>query len=460
MVKFICVFILISQSVALGQEPKEDEVPFEITKKNLKILAGEVLTAFERHGGYKFKKAPTIKVSSSNEIATVLASEFKLQFQNFPDAPSAKKQSELFAPAVMGKYGYKNHVIFVNESAITQMSILMDLPELRRRDTLAAILIHELCHAMDHEKFGVMTKMHGLKDPELLIIWTHLIEGHAQFVARSICEKNGLKVPFELFTKSIGAVPGETKDDVAKSILIRTMVDQLAAQYYDGERFFHEIRKLGGDKAVEKVLVRPPMSTMELAVPAWYFDPTLRAKAPDFDKVTSAFAKKFSAPWKEKKLSLSAQHFKGVFAVLQDPPRTDPILSKVKANRGVAIVLGRGDKVITLVLMDFGNAASARDYLSLTQALLLKKDDLMKEGQVRITRSVYHKISGEHWRGKLSAKKIAVQKNELDVTSATIMCGQYAIEMMYSNEPIEKKDMVANLNSVVEDLIASLTKSK
>ena len=441
---------------------------FELNRDSLAELSREVQGVFAKHSGYRFKKAPAIVLSSPKEIAAVLQVELFAQFKSLPQYDEAaarrmaSRQGSLLAQGLIAKYAVEKHQVMVNKKGIKKASQLLSLPALRNRDVLAAILIHELVHAMDHERTGVFEHLKTAKTTDGLWALNCLIEGHAQFVARGICAKEGWLKPFGVFTKSIGTIPENKGQDEATRLLTRVLIDRIASAYYDGERFIAALHASGGDRLVARAFANPPQTSSVIVKPEWYLNPELRSEAVDFDAILDEF-ESFSAgkksvqrqgPWPSRKttgvsqrVSIAKSQLAGIFEPLGKQESVDQLIREMGRARG--IVLNDRGAITSAVLYEFESPDASARFLVLADQLQRLKDEKMKSGLIQITSAVYDKISGKGWRGTLAAKSLKAGFRNVKIKNAVVACGKYAVELLYSNNSVEDKRIVEALDLMV-----------
>lgn len=443
---------------------------FELTRDSLAELSREVRGAFTKHSGYRFKKTPAIVLSSPGEIAAVLRVELLAQFKALPqynDATAralAAQQSHLFAKVLMAKYATEKHQVMVNKTGIEKMSGLLSLPALRTRDVLAAILTHELVHAMDGESTGIFGRLKTAKTPDELWVLNCLIEGHAQHVARGICSKEGQLKSFEVFTGAIGTTPERKDEDEAARLMARVITDRVASAYYDGESFIAALHASGGGQQVARAFANPPKTSDSILKPEWYLDPALRREAVDFDAIFDEFESfctgeqpgQQQGPWPVKKpagaaqrLSISKVQMAGIFQIMGKREAVDQLIREMARTR--AIVIQEAGTTISAVLYEFASPDSTARFLGLVDQLNRLKDEKMKTGSIQIKSAEYEKIRGKGWHGDYFSKNVKAGFRDLVVRGAVIVCGKHAVEIVYSNRPVEKKMVMDAL-----DLLAGL----
>ena len=181
--------------------------------------------------------------------------------------------------------------------------------------------------------------------------------------------------------------------------------------------------------------------------------PALRRESVDIDAVFTEF-ESFSAankPGKQKgpwptiksgagggtqRLSLSKKQLAGMFSLLGKQESVDQLIREVARTR--ALVLQQSGTRISIVLSELESQDSSARYLALVDQLNRIKDEKMKTGRTQITSAEYEKMRGKGWYGDYVSKVGKRGAMSTQLRGATIVCGKYAMELVYSNRPPER----------------------
>lgn len=139
--------------------------------------------------------------------------------------------------------------------------------------SLVALLIHELVHAADDQRFQI----HSTRDLNFRssVAQSAVFEGHAQLATREICSKIDCLIGLQRLDAFMFEAP-EPADPVARSLQAVSR-NVLEYAYVEGERFLQSLQNLpDGVKRLESALRNPPQDPVQILDPENY---------PDLDRV-------------------------------------------------------------------------------------------------------------------------------------------------------------------------------
>jgi hypothetical protein len=310
------------------------------------------------------------------------------------------------------------------------------MPELASEPTLQAVIVHELVHAADDERYDLTRLFAGCTSSDALRADNALIEGHAQLVARELAAGLGWSAGFETFTRAITAPPKRLADsgDTGGQLVQRTLSNAITASYTEGEAFLAALRAAGGEEAVRKAFLEPPGDMVLISRPEWFLHPELRPRvAFELDPALDAFAAGFEGKdWACNRGSVSAADMRVSMAPLT-AEEIEPLAAKMRQNRVQSATQVQTGSQIVLGLFEFGTAEEAASYLTIYERLQHARDDTLKEGSVRILSSDYEALEAPDPRGLRVEKRILFNGLNIDVSALCVTRGPLAVEMLASN---------------------------
>lgn len=392
---------------------------------------------------------PALKLCSADDIARAVAAENLPAVRlRQPDDEKAKLEAQTlgaqFATFAYAKYAWSTKEFLVVAATWEQNARVLDRPELTSDAALRAVLVHELCHALDDRAHDLTKLVGGARGNDAVLALNALIEGHAQFVARGVCEKAGWKAGFDTFTSSIGAL---APSSAANGELVRSYLESIAraarASYVDGERFVAALAEKGGAQALERVFREPPLDLDTVLHPEWYLDPTLRpAQMWELEPALDLFAARFDATvWSSQRVAVQGAQ---LLASMQMLPKEEiePLAAKIRGARLIQLAPTAApmSKVAIGIAIEFADDSAARDYVAAAAKLSKLKDEAMKKGVARITASKSSEIAGVDCAGWLHEKEMVNGVLKFSVATIDLRRGPIVVETVFSGEPPPVKE--------------------
>jgi len=429
---------------------------FTITEAVVLDLFREVAPLIEKETGTSIQKTVSVHVVEADQIEQALLEEARPQMRvQFSDEVQAEAQAKAFsrmmASCMLAKYTGKSKTIMVCPENFTKVSDLVGEPALVSREVLRAVLVHECTHAADDLKYGFTKTVAILKDRDAILAFNAVVEGHAQFVARSVCKAQGWGASFEVFTKCVTKLPEDENASEAARFMARILVSDLAAAYYDGERFISAIHEKQGEEAIRKAFTQPPADFSLISNPEWFLNPDARPKTGvDLDTVFSCVEKKYDkAVWNHALRTITQPQLKTALMYL--PEKTvQRIIRHMKANRVIVInpKAAPQSKMIVVGAYVFSSLSEAVHYIAASEKLVRIKDTKMKQGMIKIKNAVYEPVKQSSWQGIYFRKTVTVMLNDIQIKSIVASSGPFCVEILYSNEDTTKENLVGLVNSV------------
>ena len=288
---------------------------FSLDQESLDAIAAEAWEAAKQKNfvpeSFPMPKFRAIDLGSLRDL---IREDLRLQLENqgFDESQAkanARVSARVLAPSILAKYDFvKKDIVAVDENFAFQADVI-DLPQLNSRNVVRAVLVHEMMHAIDDYQFEFTERLKTLNDSNALEAYNAVIEGHAQYQARRLCELEGWSEAFETYTSIIGK-PIPT-DDPSGELLAKVAGARNVMAYRDGERFVKAILESAPDEETRKKRQRqlfqePPDSVEFLYHPDWFIDPSRRPTLSfDFDSALLDVYADYEEDWSQQLISLS-----------------------------------------------------------------------------------------------------------------------------------------------------------
>ena len=211
-------------------------------------------------------------------------------------------------------YAGRDRTVLVSREVLG--AYLGSLPPSRavRDEALLVLLLHELVHAADDLRHGVHANR--ALDFRASFAQSATFEGHAQWLTRTICRREGCLGGLDALDAFMFDAPDEP-GAAAGSMVDR---DLLEYSYVEGERFVAALAaRPGGDALIERLLADPPHDPLQILDPSSYPDEAREAA----NRVLLAAALDVEHPWLSgpaARVPIATSPLKGV-NLRRDPAR-------------------------------------------------------------------------------------------------------------------------------------------
>lgn len=405
---------------------------FEVEPEALMQANARARALVEKEFGLELEDWSRARVATQKEAEAVLNSELVAQFEmQFNDPAEARRQRQSFAStysrALLGKYATEKREILVLPGNFDRLSKLLEIEGLASDETLFAVLVHENVHAAQYQAFDWPKTAAACKTTESLQAFNAVIEGHAQFITRRLCQSEEQKRGFEIFTSAIGAVPNS--GDAATQMLSRVMAASSAMAYHDGEVFIRELFAKGGKEGVKRAFTNPPTSLDEILRPEWYLDPESRP-ADRFDlelglsSALELFPKEEDYTHQVVKLRRPA-----IEAALSLLPKEEVQECLESFVRGTVAIISKGETAFIPALMEMKTPLDATRFLVTQERILRAKDEAMKEGLIRIESAEYSRFQRGAFEGMFARKKVISGTTTVSTLTLLASRGPLSVEV-------------------------------
>ncbi len=323
------------------------------------------------------------------------------------------------------------------------------------REALQATLVHEVMHAVHDAQFPLDQLMEGIVDMDSAQAFNALVEGHAQFHARRICEAQGWQAGFERFSSAIGWFP--PTEDAVRALLMKVAIAQMGFWYETGEQFFVAVHAARGDEGVRLVFENPPMESILISEPDWYLQPETRPVA-EFDleeRLDSVVAWYGERGVDMVTMKMLEPQILAAFSLLPEA-EVKPVVGEIHDNM-ISFAQGR-KSVLSVGLFAMSSAVWSKSLYSLEEQLLHIKDEAMKEGSVKILEANYTPFEAgdkfgastvRGYRGIYASKRMEAGSQEMEASTLIAISGRTVVGVTGMDDleavPLEEMVHVANM---------------
>jgi hypothetical protein len=338
----------------------------------------------------------------------------------------------------VAKYEPGAHRIHVVGENAVRLTDLLGLPELRRPDVLRVVLVHEVVHALDFQRFPALEKERQSRETaDGLQAVGAVVEGHAQLVTEVVAARWGLQGAFDDFVRLVVSTP--PTEDVGLRMIQGVLAAETSFAYVRGHRFLKALEAAGGREAVERALESPPAATTVIERPELFLDPAAAGEAFQPDELLAAFDPVLLVEgWRRSDVRVKRSQLEAVFEPLP-AEETRPVLDALRDGWGRAAVSPAGDRMAVVAVLEFDAPEAAGAYVRLVRRLSERKDELLKEGTIRVASATYRDGAGPGATlpGFVVDKVVRVMEAEQKVSVHATHAGAVAFELTLVDAPVE-----------------------
>ena len=241
---------------------------------DLQATAARAAALLKEHAGIAFDPAPPpVRAATPAELQAVLEREQETVQKALlaPDQAKAlaHRMAEQLSRGILGKYAIEEKEILVLPANLDRAAREAGLDAKERGDLLRVTLVHELVHAGQDLHHGAFRRLAAIRNPEAMMVFGAVVEGHAEFVSRRVAASAGLSE--RVLTLAVRSGAGMPVND-AKQSLAAGVQETFHLQYVKGRAFFEHLYEQGGDRAVASALGdRWPAETGVILHPERFF---------------------------------------------------------------------------------------------------------------------------------------------------------------------------------------------
>lgn len=435
-----------------------------VTEERLLAAYADARAAFGRVLGADLDELPPLKLVDTAAIAEVVSAENLPSIRlRQPDEEKALAEaaqvSGQLAAMIYAKYAWSTKTFLVVPQTWELNARILQRPQLVSDQALRAVMVHELCHALDDRKFDFSKRLLEATTVDAMTAMNAVIEGHAQLVTRRVCKVSGWSDGFDAFTGSVGALPATNLVGEGMLTSMRAAAAASMMAYVDGERFAAAVLEARPETGVRDIFGSPPKDAETILQPSWYLDPATRpALLYDVEPAIDAFVARFDAEvWSSSRSSTTGKQIAAGMTMLPKED-VDAVVASLRAARvaQLAPTAAPQSKVAILIVMEFDSEDAARRWVRLSGVISDHKDEAMEKGILRITDSKTTVLDGPVLHGLLQEKKMKNGRLAFDLATIDAHKGRIVVETIYSGDP----PTTAEHLQIVEAMIAAIAPRK
>ena len=189
-----------------------------------------------------------------------------------------------------------------------------------KKEAMQALLIHELVHAADDKKFQAFK--HQSMSYQEVFAKSAVVEGHAQWQTRKICQSLGCGKAFDYLNTYM--FDSRSTDDPALQYVQDRSFKNLEFVYKEGERFIDELQKRKNAKAsLALAFSNPPRDSIQIIDPDSFPDRKRETRNDRLSVVIDNTVK----PWNTNSTGTLKRNILAAAAFSVDPTARQPIVN-------------------------------------------------------------------------------------------------------------------------------------
>jgi len=285
------------------------------------------------------------------------------------------------------------------------------------KQALQALMIHELVHAADDKKYNAFKQ--GALSYQEVFAKSAVIEGHAQWQTRRICETHGCSLAFEELNRYMFN-SGAPEDPALQYVQSRSFKN-LEFVYKEGERFIDQIQqRRNSNDMLQLAFKNPPRDSIQIIDPDSFPDLEREAR----NDSLSAAIENAEKPWNKHSTGSLKRNILAAAAFATNPTSRQPVVNFYTS------------KILAATKHEYYEHASSTPIPVAVIALQTDTDQTARETAALIfesTLSTYSQLKGDvvdidtwqqdHLNTEIQNKYVGLQKIEMRTASTFIRNG-------------------------------------
>jgi hypothetical protein len=304
---------------SVASEPADDATSGEAYQPwfhSARALVAAELDVNLSHISLRIVDTPTIQGHARNGLLRAMRHDIdndvfaKALVRNILTAQSSGSVLAIYSPEAKA-------ILLHRENFLDYLNAVANLTS--EQQAVQALLFHELIHAADDVKHKVFEQRNA--SYQEVFSKSTILEGHAQWQARRLCQLADCKAGFEQLNNYMFS--RNNVDDPALSYIQTRNFRNLQFVYREGERFVdHLMRKSNGELLLEQAFNNPPRDSLQIIDPASFPNRGRENRNLQISNLIKASRK----PWRDNEKSLLTRNIVAAAAFAGQPEARDPIV--------------------------------------------------------------------------------------------------------------------------------------
>lgn len=402
-------------------------------EKLLNELLDAACTEVETLCGASFEgRRPQLRISTFDQVGAVLQGEIG----HILDAQGVmglrgRPAADAVAAGMLAKYAFEDGSIHVLPETAELMAVATGEPGLLDVGVVRVILVHEATHALDARRHPLRERLLACVDNDAMMAHGAVVEGHAQFVARTFARRADLVASFDCYGRALSWRPDA--ESGGQAALMQAFMAFTTFPYVKGLGFFDAVHAARGKAGVDEVFARPPQTTREIERPTVWLDPPAAAKV-SLDALLAPFESLAPDEWADVRTPLMAS---ALLPMFQRVPEGSPdeVLDLLVEAKALVSTHPAGTSQILVAVMRMDSPEAAARMVALERALSELNDRESPVPGVEVVEATYTEGVGPE--GSLAgfhcAKTVSVPGQDISVAIEACRIGAYVFELTLTN---------------------------
>jgi len=442
-----------SRPTTLAEVAERPSVELSADEINLAALVSEARAVVEAGLELELPAELEVRYTTRDELSAELAGEAVTKHQLALTSPALDlgaddERAEIamrpLASVVIAKHFPAERRVLVALDNLAASMAMIGFEAERATGLLRAVLVHELIHVADEQRFNWSAKLLECTTSQCVQSLAAVVEGHAQYVARDLCASAGWSADFEEYTSMIGFSPALGEGE-GMAFLSRAMSVAFSFSYHSGEAFWQTIMAAGDENMEARAFASPPASVALISRPDWYLDPASRPEsAYDLVRGTQYMADRVPADeWIATPIELTLPQLQEAIKIL---PEDERAAAEDAFQSAQLMVLQPKDApqsaMFAGALIETKDTLGAAHWLTVQERVMRLKDEAMTEGSMRIVAADYQQLALPTGAGLHASKTVDFMGTEVDVDVLIFTSGSLMVELTASNHEIERQELI------------------
>lgn len=402
----------------------------DFSQAHLEEIVAELSQSLADEVQVKFPP-PSVRVVSPDELQEILRAELEpqmmLQFEAGEARRNAARMASAYKRGLLGKFSRFDGAVLVVPENFERLKAVLGRPDISGEAMLRAVLLHELVHAFDEHRFGVVTRLGDAKTAEQLQVMDVLLEGHAQYLTERILRLQGKPELFADLEGVLLATPPGAEE--GERFVLQLLSHSQRFAYREGHRFFRRMAELHPDKDLAAMLyAEPPVSRAIFLHPERYGQ-EVKVVEVVLEPLWTTL-KEQRQGWRHRQVRLDEPALRAAFGDFVPEDKVIAELRHLVSAQTLLSISPRGDYLVLAVFESDGEASAER-FLELNLELHRAKEERLTSGDFQILESIYTDLDlrGAD-RAVRADKQLLLKGNQTTGFDLLLRRGRFCVEIL------------------------------
>lgn len=365
------------------------------TNQQAQEWVDQLLPIVERVTQRSFVKRPTVQLGNRKQLAESLVRDLLPQMHYYhtdqhqhtgvTELMLAKGQARLLAPAILGKYGIIDQVLYLAPTNLQPVIDIMEIDNDLIEPMTMLIVAHELTHALQDQIVGLKPYLNYTASFSSNQAAQATIEGHAVFIEELVAKELGYEEAAQTFARLLSSNPFSIDDPEFQELMdmVTTPQEQI---YLGGRDFISYHYQKGGMERVWEILENPPTSTTMISAPSTYgTELAVDINLSEILDGIETFYGKGRANWVINEMAYTSIELRSLYSMLDSDVRNDIASSVQQTYVRTTSQYGKSGSVTISVMMLMNDSFGPR--------FIKANEDMLQQQSYYLINAEYNRTS-------------------------------------------------------------------